>query len=89
MIIYNFRNYYRKKMHNEQNLEETKISTLETGAVHDYINFSNEKNHTISSFSNQKIKNKKKKSKLLFDSYNSFKGIKHKNNNRYFAQSLS
>ncbi len=76
-------------MHNEQNLEETKISTLETRAVHDYINFSNEQNHTISSFSNQKIKNKKKKSKLLFDSYNSFKGIKHKNNNRYFAQSLS
>ena len=74
-------------MKNEQYFEETKQTTNET--FRNYKDIPNEKYNTISSFSHPKIKNKKRQFKSLFDSYNSFKGIKHKNNNRYFAQSLS
>ena len=76
-------------MINEQYFDETKQTTNETRAFQNYKDIQNEKYNTISSFSNPKIKNNKNQFKLLFDSFNRFKGKNHKNNNRYFPQSLS
>ena len=76
-------------MNNQQFFDETKQTTSETRAFRNYKDIPNEKYNTISSFSYPKIKNKKKQFKSLFDSFNSFKRKKCKNNNRYLPESLS
>ena len=75
-------------MINEQNLEETKLTTNETGGNQENKIIPIEKYNTISSFSNQKIKNKKKQLKIPFKTLNTFKGKKHKNIDRYFPERL-
>ena len=76
-------------MNNEQYFDETKQTTSEAREFRNYKDIQNEKYNTISSFSHPKIKNKKKQFKLLFDSFNSLKGKKRKNNYRYLPESLS
>ena len=75
-------------MINEQNLEETKLTTNETGGNQENKNIPIEKYNTISSYPNQKIKNKKKQLKIPFKTLNTFKGKKHKNIDRYFPERL-
>ena len=75
-------------MINEQNLEETKLTTNETGGNQENKIIPIEKYNTISSFPTPKIKNKKKQLKIPFKTLNIFKGKKNKNIDRYFPERL-
>lgn len=74
-------------MSNEPNLEETKLTTVETGSLQDNKTITKEKYYTISSFYKPKNKRKEKMSKKEIESKMNYTGNIFKK--EYFSPTLS